>query len=149
MSSDDLTKFAIMVYKKKQKLVQMEKNLMMKLLTRDFRVRRDDQLERLKQWQDEINKIAQGRPPVKVENNVDLDEPPVGFTYITQCKVQSILILSITQYFNFSLFCRPEKVLLFLTIQSLVANALIASMSGRLAVGQCQELSPLIRRPVA
>jgi len=90
MSSDDLNKFAVMVFKKKQKLAQMEKSLMMQLLTRDFRLRRIEQLRQLKKWQDEINEIAEGRPPVKVENNVDLDEPPVGFTYITQCKVQYI-----------------------------------------------------------
>lgn len=76
-----------MVYRKKQKLAAMEKNLMMQLLTRDFRQRRVEQLERLKEWEDEINEATQGKPPVKIENNVDLDEPPVGFTYVTQCKV--------------------------------------------------------------
>lgn len=79
-----------MVYRKKQKLLQMEKNLMMQLLTRDFRQRRVDQLVRLKEWEDEINEATQGKPPVKIENNVDLDEPPVGFTYVTQCKVYMI-----------------------------------------------------------
>lgn len=60
---------------------------MMQLLTRDFRQRRLEQLERLKEWEDEINEATQGKPLVKIENNVDLDEPPVGFTYVTQCKV--------------------------------------------------------------
>lgn len=60
---------------------------MLQLLTRDFRQRRTDQLKRLKDWEDEINKATQGKPPVKIENNVDLDDPPVGFTYVTQCKV--------------------------------------------------------------
>ena len=53
---------------------------MMQLLTRDFRQRRVEQLERLKEWEDEINATTQGKPPVKIENNVDLDEPPSGFT---------------------------------------------------------------------
>ena len=87
MSSDDLNKFAVVVFKKKQKLAELEKTLMMQLLTRDFRQRRIDQLQRLKEWENEINKIAKGKPPVKVENNVDLDEPPVGFTYVTECQV--------------------------------------------------------------
>ena len=60
---------------------------MMQLLTRDFRQRRADQLQRLKEWEDEINEATVGQPRVTIENNVDLDEPPVGFTYVTQCKV--------------------------------------------------------------
>lgn len=87
MSDEDLDKYSLLVFRKKQKLLQMEKNLMMQVLTRDFRQRRIDQLRRLKEWEDEINAATQGRPPVKIENNVDLDEPPVGFTYVTQCKV--------------------------------------------------------------
>ena len=87
LSNEDINKYAFTVYRKKQKLAQMEKNLMMQLLTRDFRQRRVEQLERLKEWEDEINATTQGKPPVKIENNVDLDEPPSGFTYVSQCKV--------------------------------------------------------------
>lgn len=87
LSNEDINKYAIMVYRKKQKLIQMEKNLMMQLLTRDFRQRRTEQLQRLKKWEDEINQATQGKPVIRVENNVDLDDPPVGFTYVTQCKV--------------------------------------------------------------
>lgn len=86
LSNEEINKYAFMVYRKKQKLLQMEKNLMMQLLTRDFRQRRVDQLQRLKEWENQINETTQGKPPVKIENNVDLDEPPVGFTYVTQCK---------------------------------------------------------------
>lgn len=88
LSNEEINKYAFMVYRKKQKLLQMEKNLMMQLLTRDFRQRRVDQLQRLKEWENQINETTQGKPPVKIENNVDLDEPPVGFTYVTQCKVK-------------------------------------------------------------
>jgi [histone H3]-lysine9 N-trimethyltransferase SUV39H len=76
-----------MVFQKKQKLVQMERNLMMQLLTRDFRKRRADQLLQLKRWEEDINKVTCGKPIIKVENSVDLEEPPIGFTYINQCKV--------------------------------------------------------------
>lgn len=87
MTNEELNKYAMMVYRKKQKLQQLERNLMMLLLTRDFRQRRADQLRRLKEWEDELNKVTKGKPPLKVENNVDLDEPPEGFTYVNQCKV--------------------------------------------------------------
>ena len=76
-----------MVFQKKQKLVQMERNLMMQLLTRDFRKRRTEQLLQLKRWEEDINKVTCGKPVIKVENHVDLEEPPIGFTYINQCKV--------------------------------------------------------------
>lgn len=99
-----------MVYRKKQKLLQMEKNLMMQLLTRDFRQRRVDQLARLKEWEDEINEATQGKPPVKIENNVDLDEPPVGFTYVTQCKVCTIVYTCDTEFKNLVFNFRLVKV---------------------------------------
>jgi len=85
MTSENLNKFAQLVYSKKQKLLLLEKTLMMQVLTRDFLTRRIEQQLRLKEWEEEINLIAQGNPPIKVENNCDLEEPPVGFTYVTQC----------------------------------------------------------------
>lgn len=89
MSSEDLQKFACQVYKKKQQLVQMERTLMMQRLTNEFRQRRTAQQELLKEWEKEINAITKGWPPVKIENLVDLEEPPVGFSYVNQCKVES------------------------------------------------------------
>lgn len=86
----------------------MEKNLMMQLLTRDFRQRRVEQLERLKEWEDEINEATQGKPPVKIENNVDLDEPPVGFTYVTQCKVCTSCL-----YYKYFILISVQSCLIF------------------------------------
>ena len=80
MTSEDLNKFALQVYSKKQKLLLLEKTLMMQVLARDFRKRRVDQQLRLKEWEEEINLIAKGNPLIKVENSCDLEEPPVGFT---------------------------------------------------------------------
>lgn len=89
MSSEDLQKFACQVYKKKQQLAQMERTLMMQRLTNELRQRRTTQQERLKEWEKDINAITKGLPPVKIENLVDLEEPPVGFSYVNQCKVES------------------------------------------------------------
>lgn len=87
MTTEDLNKFAASVFKKKQQLVQLERTLMLQRLTNDLRQRRAAQLQRLKEWEDEINSVTKGWPPVRVENNVDLEEPPVGFSYMNHCKV--------------------------------------------------------------
>lgn len=93
MTSEDLNKFALLVYSKKQKLLLLEKTLMMQVLARDFHKRRIEQQLRLKEWEEEINQIVQGNPPIKIENNCDLEEPPVGFTYVTQCKAGEGVII--------------------------------------------------------
>lgn len=42
---------------------------------------REQQLIKLKQWQDEMNRVAIEDAAIVVENNVDLEGPPQGFTY--------------------------------------------------------------------
>ena len=91
-TDEDLDKFALMVFRKRQKLAEIEHSLLMQLLTRDFRKRRHDQLEQLQRWEDDINRVTCGKPIVRVENKVDLEEPPVGFRYINECKVITIKI---------------------------------------------------------
>lgn len=89
MSDEELQKFALSVLKKKQQLVTLERTLMMQRLTNELRARRAEQLERLRLWEKEINNVTKGWPPVKIENNVDLEEPPAGFSYMNHCKVVS------------------------------------------------------------
>ncbi|XP_075227913.1 histone-lysine N-methyltransferase SUV39H2-like isoform X1 [Lycorma delicatula] len=44
--------------------------------------RRKDQLNALKDWEDEMNTVSQDNAPLKVENNFDLEGPPQNFMYI-------------------------------------------------------------------
>lgn len=87
MSEDDLNKYALNIYKRKQKIIQMEKNLVMQVMLHDFQKRRNAQLMALKRWEDEINAVTESKPSIRVENDADLEEPPNGFTYVNQCKV--------------------------------------------------------------
>lgn len=34
--------------------------------------------------------MTQGKPSIRVENYIDLDEPPLNFTYINECKVSQV-----------------------------------------------------------
>lgn len=45
-------------------------------------LKREKQLQKLKDWQDNINKVAIEEAIIKVENEVDLEEPPSGFIYV-------------------------------------------------------------------
>ncbi len=46
---------------------------------------RKNQLERLREWEREINQIED--QPIVVENNADLEGPPRHMKYITEYKV--------------------------------------------------------------
>lgn len=54
------------------------------LLLYFLHLRRDAQSIKLKEWEENINHIACEDVILKVENNVDLEEPPLGFTYINE-----------------------------------------------------------------
>lgn len=45
-------------------------------------LRRENQLIKLKEWETNIEKVSIETAIIKVENNVDLEEPPSGFVYI-------------------------------------------------------------------
>ena len=113
MSNEDLNKYAFLAYCKRQKLSVIEKNLMMQLLTRDFRKRRSEQQLRLKEWEDSINMTTNGNPPVKVENNVDLEEPPIGFTYVIQCKVKRNGVFQFITHLKLVFYLKDQKLSLF------------------------------------
>ena len=86
MSAEELQKYGLSVMKKKQQLMAQERTLMMQRLIQDLRSRKADHANRLRLWEYEINQVTKGYPPVKIENNVDLEEPPVGFSYMNHCK---------------------------------------------------------------
>lgn len=145
MTNEELNKYAVMAYGKRQKLLQMERNLMMLLLTRDFRQRRKEQLFKLQEWEGELNKATEGKPPIKVENNVDLNEPPAGFTYVTQCKVN--LSSTLKRNPNDTFLYRQEKELLYQTIPSLAASASIVLTIVNRAAVPCRARSRRTRKP--
>lgn len=54
------------------------------LLMYQMVLRREVQLNKLEQWEDLINDMAREEAPITVENHVDLECPPEGFTYIKE-----------------------------------------------------------------
>ena len=51
-----------------------------------YRQLKEDQMKRLKEWEDTINKVNTDPAPITVENKVDLEGPPPQFVYINACK---------------------------------------------------------------
>ena len=52
------------------------------LVIREFHFKRQEQLTKLRLFELEVNVVSAGKPPIKVENLVDLEEMPINFTYV-------------------------------------------------------------------
>ena len=59
-------------------------------LLRYLQEARKSQLQRLTDWEKEINLVDYQGPAIKVENEVDLEGPPRHMKYITEYKVMII-----------------------------------------------------------
>lgn len=57
-------------------------------------LRREAQQKKLDSWEKSINEITEGEAVIKVENNVDLEGPPEGFTYINDNIPTGNIVLS-------------------------------------------------------
>ncbi|XP_015174103.1 PREDICTED: histone-lysine N-methyltransferase SUV39H2 [Polistes dominula] len=68
----------------KVKRRQSEKNIKEEILRFMFCDLRREQLELLKDWQNEMNSISKHKPLILVENLVDLEGPPENFFYIEE-----------------------------------------------------------------
>lgn len=73
----DILKFVKNVKNKSLKIIIKERIL--RMLLSDLR---HDQLEALKEWEDEMNNITNGKPTIRIENLVDLESAPQDFYYI-------------------------------------------------------------------
>ncbi|XP_017771450.1 PREDICTED: histone-lysine N-methyltransferase SUV39H2-like isoform X1 [Nicrophorus vespilloides] len=63
-------------------------------LTYVYRQRRSQQLAYIEQWQNEINTKNGKNANIVVENNVDLDYPPVNFQYVNEYVASKGLVIS-------------------------------------------------------
>lgn len=61
---------------------KLKEKIKKQILTTMFWSLRRDQLESLRDWEQEINSITQGKPKIKIENSVDLESAPQDFFYI-------------------------------------------------------------------
>lgn len=80
----DLTKelLQIVAVSREKRTEKMFENSIKTLYIYLLVVEREKQQTKLKIWEDEINSISGEKVPLKVENNVDLENPPDGFIYV-------------------------------------------------------------------
>lgn len=56
-------------------------------LAKKLKGKRELQLAELRKWERKINTICSDPAKLCVENNVDLELPPMDFKYINECQV--------------------------------------------------------------
>ncbi|CAH1970663.1 unnamed protein product [Acanthoscelides obtectus] len=73
-------------------------------------LRRENQLTKLKEWEDSINQMTKEEAQITIENTVDLDCPPEGFTYIHESiATNGIVIPSEPETWCACKECAPRK----------------------------------------
>uniref|UniRef100_A0A0P4WF97 Histone-lysine N-methyltransferase n=1 Tax=Scylla olivacea TaxID=85551 RepID=A0A0P4WF97_SCYOL len=82
---DELIERAI-IARKREKFLKHLKMIQEEKITQDVKGKREVQLAELRKWERKINSICSDPAKLCVENNIDLEMPPMDFVYINECR---------------------------------------------------------------